>query len=124
MKIKVYDSHGYQVLVMDTASLGEAHVRIEQDDVVVRVREVDNRLLYSTENAYADEALVHVLWGGASLCQMPGVPSTWPSSHRWVLLSDEALTNIVTCPRCSEQRDELLPKLKAIMTASGIPWRD
>lgn len=113
MKITIYDYIGRVALVMDT--FGEAHVRIECDDAIVRVREADEHLLYSAENAYTDEALVHVLWGGASLCKMPGVPSTWPPNHRFVALNQEAEHGAVTCPRCKKRLDEVLPELKAMI---------
>lgn len=119
MKVTIYDSIGQVVLVMDTTSFGEAHVRIERDNAIVRVRETDEHLLYSSENAYLDEALVHVLWGGEALCKMPGVPSTWPKNHRWVALNDETEHGAVTCPRCKQRLAVVLPELKAMTTRSA-----
>jgi hypothetical protein len=33
---------------------------------------------------------VHILWNGAALCSLPGMPKDWPPGHRWISLKDVA----------------------------------
>jgi hypothetical protein len=43
--------------------------------------------------------VVHLLRYGATLCQRPGLPDTWPAQHRFVT-DAEHLRHAVTCGRC------------------------
>lgn len=33
---------------------------------------------------------VHILWNGAALCPLRGLPKDWPSGHRWISFKDVA----------------------------------
>jgi hypothetical protein len=45
------------------------------------------------------QEIVHILRSGRSLCGMPGVPSSWPSNHRYC---DEANWPLASCKACGE----------------------
>jgi len=123
VRIVIYEPGGAIIATVNTEAIGECSVRVELEDrneiragIVGRVlvREVDGKLLYSAENAFADEERVHVLWGAASLCKMPGIPGSWPAGHRWVTLDDEKSHGLATCASCKQRLADLYPRLQAL----------
>jgi hypothetical protein len=47
--------------------------------------------------AFVDVIVIHVLFHGVSLCNLPGVPGDWPRGHRWVTI---ACQDQATCDTC------------------------
>jgi hypothetical protein len=48
------------------------------------------------------ELVIHILFHGVSLCNMPGVPREWPPGHKWVSVIQEEVGD-ANCLACLER---------------------
>jgi len=66
---------------------------------------------------------VHVLWGGAALCEdqrLAGVRD-WPAGQRWVSLSEVAKgAALPTCARCRTRADEVIASIRDISSSRSL----
>lgn len=83
------------------------------------------------------DPIVHILYGGKTLCQMPGPPNTWPKNHAWVSLANstraarDAHTMCVECVKARQERStmplpnhikELVRRVPASVLSNGRLW--
>lgn len=52
----------------------------------------------------AEIVMVHVLFHGVSLCNLPGVPRDWPRGHRWVTVACHDEATCSTCRTAAQER--------------------
>lgn len=50
---------------------------------------------------YAMAPVIHSLWHGSTLCNMPEPPHDWPENHMFVIREPDK----VTCPACRQVLD-------------------
>jgi hypothetical protein len=64
---------------------------------------------------------VHILWNGAALCSLPGMPKDWPPGHRWISLkdvADGAETPADRCMKCWE-KGPMIRDIEQLREGSG-----